>query len=122
MKSRKKKILIYEDDKGISELVTIVLNECGFASDSIDNGFGLLDKVKKFQPDLVLLDLWIPGMNGDEAIKMLKADAKTKDTPIIVMSALNEAGKIAHKNGADGFIAKPFDVDELLKVVRKYTE
>lgn len=116
-----KRILICEDDQGILELLKEILEEKGFQVKALTGGKGIQKKILEFLPDLILLDLWMPGMNGKEIIKILKKDDNTKNIPIIIVSALNEAEAVAKNYGVEAYITKPFDIDDLLKTVRKYT-
>lgn len=117
----KKRIIICEDDQGILELLKEILEEKGFQVKALTGGKGIQKKILEFLPDLILLDLWMPGMNGKEIIKILKKDDNTKNIPIIIVSALNETEAVAKNYGVEAYITKPFDIDNLLKTVRKYT-
>lgn len=116
-----KKILICEDDSGISELIRIILEENGFKTKITANGKGIQKIVKEFAPNLILLDLWLPGMDGKEIVKLLKKDPITKNISIIIVSALNDVEKQVQNSGVDGFIAKPFDINDFLMIVKKHT-
>lgn len=119
MKQRKT-ILVCDDDEGISELLKTILEEANFKVQVLSNGKGIQKAVKEFSPSLILLDVWMPGIKGQEVIKILKRDPEAKKIPIILISALNEISKISKQTEADDFIPKPFDIEDLLKKVRKY--
>ena len=72
-------------------------------------------------PHIVLLDIWLSGHDGGQIAKDLKAHSKTKNIPVIMLSANNETEKVSKEVGADGFLMKPFDIDELLKLVAKHS-
>jgi DNA-binding response OmpR family regulator len=116
-----KKILLCDDDEGIVEVIKIILEENGYEVKPFMNGKGIEKKVFEYQPDLIFLDIWMPGIDGKEMTKLLKSDPKTKNIPIILISALNEIDKIQGLVGADDFLAKPFEMDDLLSKVRHHT-
>lgn len=117
-----KKILVCDDDQSILEVVEIVLTSNNYQVSTLTNGKAIQKKVIDLQPDVILLDLWMPGIDGKEITKLLKSNDQTKNIPIIILSALNDTEKIAHSIGADNFLAKPFDINDLLKMVEKYAE
>lgn len=121
MHQKTKKILVCDDDQSIAELVKTILDQNQFKTKLLFNGKGILKRIKEFMPDLILLDLWMPGIHGQETVKLIKADGVIKDIPVIIFSALNEVEKETKDSGADGYILKPFDIDQLLEVIRKYT-
>lgn len=114
-----KTILICDDDKGILEVSSAVLESSGYkvlAFSSFDNFFNIL---KQEKPDLLLIDLWMPKIGGEKIIKRLKVDKKTKHIPVIIISASRELSQISKTTGANGFLGKPFDIDDLLSIVKK---
>lgn len=115
------KILVVDDDEGIVEVVQIVLEGEGYAVQTNMNGaiFELLDDTQN-QPALILLDVLLSGEDGREISKRLKRDEKTKHIPVVMLSAHSDANKIADNSGADDFLEKPFDVDVLIEMVKKY--
>lgn len=115
-----KKILIAEDDKAIVEVVKIILDETGYTTLTIKDGESVIKIVKEKNPDLILLDIWLSGEDGGEIAKVLKSKEETKNTPIIIISANNETEQIAKDAGADGFLKKPFDINDLLEIVKKH--
>lgn len=117
----KKKILLCDDDEGIVEVIKIILTENGYEVRSLLGGKGIEKKVIEYQPDLIFLDIWMPGIDGKEVTKLLKSDPKTKHIPIIIISALNELKTIKNNIGADDFLAKPFDLQDLVNKVKQYT-
>lgn len=116
-----KKILVCDDDQGILEVIKIVLEKEGFEVKLLANGRGIQKIIKDYKPDLILLDIWMPGVDGEEITKILKKTEETSKIPIVVISALNTTEKIAQESGADDFLEKPFDISDLVKIVKKYT-
>src|SRR5689334_12889493 len=96
-----KKILVCDDDEGILDIVSIILENKGYEVKIINTGKGIEKKVLQYKPDLILLDLWLAGMDGKEISKILKRDTRTKKIPIIIVSALTETQKISQEIGAD---------------------
>lgn len=117
-----KKILIAEDDEAILEVLKSILEGEGFVTFSPKTERGIYEVIRNDSPQLMLLDIWLSGQDGAKIAKELKAKEETKDLPIVMMSANNETEKITQKVGADGFLLKPFTIDELLAVVRTYTK
>ncbi|MFE4045701.1 response regulator [Priestia sp. YIM B13490] len=114
------KILIVDDQYGIRILLTEVLQKEGYTTFQAANGFQAIDITKEQAPDLVLLDMKIPGMDGIEILKKLKQHDET--IKVIIMTAYGELDMIqeAKDLGALTHFAKPFDIDEIRKVVREY--
>lgn len=118
----KKSILIAEDDKAIVEVMDIILREAGYETLLLKSGEKVVATAQKRKPDLLLLDIWLSGEDGGEIAKTLKGNDKTKSIPIVMISANNETEQIAKAAGADGFLRKPFDIDDFLKTVSKFTD
>ncbi|SCW32531.1 DNA-binding response regulator, OmpR family, contains REC and winged-helix (wHTH) domain [Eubacterium ruminantium] len=109
----KQKILIVDDDENIAELISLYLMKECFDTDIANDGETALEKVKSFKPDLILLDLMLPGIDGYEVCQRIR---KTLSTPIIMLSAKGEVFDkvLGLKMGADDYIMKPFDSNELV--------
>jgi CheY-like chemotaxis protein len=111
-----KKILIADDETVNLDFFEVMLSKLGFVVEKSDNGIEVLEKVKKFQPDLIILDNIMPGMTGREITKNLKNDPNFKDISIIMLSALDDVkDKVAgFEAGVDDYITKPFNFSEVL--------
>jgi len=114
-----KKVMIADDDPGILDAVEAMLEFGGYQVSSTPNGATLLD-IKENFPDLLLLDIWMPGTDGRDVCKYLKAQERSKNMPIIMISASTELERSAKEAGADDFLEKPFDMDELLQKIDYY--
>ncbi len=116
----KKTIFIIEDDRDISELMQIVIKDNGYKVKTFLEAENLENKIRKEKPSLLVMDLWIEGLDNTNLVKKLKKDPKTIDIPIILVSAKNSLEKIAKQTGADGFLSKPFNIKDLLKIIEHY--
>lgn len=113
-------ILIVEDEKDILDLIQFNLQKEGFKTIGAMTGKEALEKVKEKAPDLILLDLMLPGIDGLEVCRRIRWDAKTKDIPILIVSAKTEESDIVAglELGANDYITKPFSPKVLLARVR----
>lgn len=119
--STRKKIMIVDDEADILEAVQIMLEDAGYEVSTAMNRRTVRD-VEKELPDLLLLDIGMPGIDGTTICRKLKNQDETKHTPIIMCSANKDAEKLSRECGADDFITKPFEMDMLLAKVKKYTK
>jgi len=115
-----KKILIFEDDISILEIVTIILEDSGYGVETSQTSHDIIEKVAAIKPDLILMDNWIPNIGGKEATKLLKRDPNFNQIPVIYITANSDIAELAKNAGADDFLAKPFDLVDLEKIVSKY--
>jgi len=118
----KQKILIVDDQFGIRILLNEVLQKEGYDTFQAANGVQALEIVKEHSPDLVLLDMKIPGMDGIEILKRMKVI--DEDIRVIIMTAYGELDMIqqAMDLGALTHFAKPFDIDDIRVAVKKYAQ
>lgn len=116
-----KKVLICDDDLDILEVTKIILQMKGFSVETRINCNHIFETVEEIKPDVILMDLWIPEIGGEAATSLLKNSEKTKGIPIILFSANNNLEKIAQSCGANHFLSKPFDINELEAVLEKFT-
>ncbi len=108
-----RKVLIIEDDPYIADLLRLYLEKEGYEVDTAGDGVKGLEKFRRWKPDLVLLDVMLPGMNGWGVCRSIRQDA---DTPIIMLTAKSETDDKVNglKQGADDYITKPFEMKEVL--------
>jgi two-component system response regulator (stage 0 sporulation protein F) len=120
VEAMKEKILIVDDQFGIRILLNEVFQKEGYQTFQAANGIQALDIVEKHDPDLVLLDMKIPGMDGIEILKRMKRIVP--DIRVIIMTAYGELDMIqeAKNLGAIMHFAKPFDIDDIRTAVRKH--
>jgi two-component system cell cycle response regulator DivK len=114
----KKKVLILDDDLDILQICTIVLKKKGFDVLTVNNSNQVVEQVTNYQPDVILMDNWIPGPGGIEATRSLKLKPETQDIPVIFFSANSNVTQLAQEARADYFLQKPFDITELEGIVQ----
>lgn len=109
--SKNRKILVTDDDPRNRKLLETLLQAGGYEVNCADSGEAALEAIAAEQPDLILLDLMMPGMDGFEVVKQLKADSATRGIPIIMVTALDDAASRARLAvaGVSDVIAKPID-------------
>ncbi len=114
------KVYIIEDDKHIRELLHFRLKDAGFEVSAFESGEEGLKSLMESPPDVVLLDLMLPGIDGYEICRQIRSDKKTKDIIIMMLTARGEEGDrvLGLEIGADDYIVKPFSVREVIARVR----
>jgi two-component system, OmpR family, alkaline phosphatase synthesis response regulator PhoP len=117
----KKTVLVIDDDLDMSELICAVLKEAGYNAAAALDGKEGLEKAKEIAPDLVLLDIMLPKMDGIEVCRNLANDTNTKSIPVIMVTVKQElSSKLAsYIAGARRYITKPFGIEDLLGEVEK---
>src|SRR3990170_3318351 len=117
-----KKILIVDDEADLVETIRFPLEMEGYQVLVSFNGEDALNKARKETPDLILLDLMLPKLDGYKVCRLLKFDERYKHIPILMLTAkTQEKDKILGKEtGADEYITKPFDMDDLVEKIRAY--
>jgi two-component system alkaline phosphatase synthesis response regulator PhoP len=116
----RKSILIVEDDEDIQQLVSYNLMKNGFQVDYADTGEQAMECVNRQRPDLILLDIMLPGMDGHEVCRILRRDQATSEIPIIMLTAKGEEADVVDglDLGADDYITKPFSPKVLVSRVK----
>jgi DNA-binding response OmpR family regulator len=116
----RKKVIVAEDDPGLQDVLKIILETHGYDVQIFPKGEMLMER--KFSvPDLFLLDKQLSGLDGTDICKFLKADPATCKVPVIMISANPNIAELATGAGADNWIEKPFEVTNLLEMIRNYT-
>ncbi len=117
----KARILVADDDPAVVELVRINLEVHGYEVLTAENGVEAVRKAVMEKPDLIILDIMMPEVDGYEVIHTLKEAPETDQIPIVVLTAYaSDAGAVVSwMEGADGYLAKPFNPEELLMVVER---
>ncbi|MFA6282241.1 MAG: response regulator [Candidatus Omnitrophota bacterium] len=119
-----KKILVVDDEPDILRVVAFRLKKAGYEVSTANNGKAALDFISVNKPDLILLDLRMPVMSGDEVCAYIRNDAALKDIPIILLTASSGAGIVENirEIKADDYLIKPFDPEVLLEKVKKWAK
>ena len=120
MQKKAKKILVVDDDPDILEFLQVALKEEGYVVGVSDKGEYLEQLRNGGLPDFILLDVLLSGKDGREIVKFLKNQDETRHIPVLMFSAHPSAEQTAREAGADDFIAKPFDIDVLLRKIERY--
>jgi excisionase family DNA binding protein len=118
--SGKRKILVVDDDEQLTELIVDALERDGrFEIRSVNNGFGAGMLVKEYRPDLIILDVMLPDINGKEVCQRVRIDSSMDEVKIICISGMVEPDRIheLRQAGANDFMKKPFEIDALLERV-----
>ena len=111
-------ILVVDDDPDILEALAEILDAEGFEVDRARNGKEALERLRAHKPDLILLDLMMPVMDGSEFAQQMKGHPEFAEVPVIVLSADRGVSGKASEMGARGWLAKPFELSDLMKMVR----
>ncbi|MDO3642627.1 MAG: response regulator [Mucilaginibacter sp.] len=119
-----KKIMVIEDDKDIRDTIVYILEEEGY--EVLSSGDSkILKNVTDHNPNLILMDNWLTewksDANGQQLSKALKTNPSTRHIPVIIISAVSNIQQIAEEGLADSFLKKPFDMDVLIGMVKKYS-
>lgn len=117
----KKCILIFDDDLEILMVCKIILEHNNYRVETRVCCDDIIKDIAEVNPDMILMDLRIPKIGGEEATRLAKSEKATKDFPIIIFSANSEIQQASERAKADGFLKKPFHVSELLDIVAANT-
>ncbi len=118
------KILIVDDEKDIVETLSFMLKTKGYETITAYDGEEGLKLAKEEHPDLIILDVMMPKINGYKICRLLKYDAKYKNIPIVMVTARSQEGDklIGEETGADRYITKPFEFSDILDVINELTD
>ena len=116
-----KTILVIEDDIDISNVIETVLNFNEFDVISIDRADNIFDLINQHNPDLVLTDYMLPGMNGGKICQSIKENKNTNHIPVILMSAYHKLAMSILNFKYDAYLPKPFDINRLVKTIKRLT-
>ena len=114
-------VLVVDDDRDILDLARLVLEDGGYRVIAAPSGEAALDQAAESRPDLILLDVNMPGMDGWQVLKILKVDERTQEIPVALFTIKSQVRDrvLGLQGGACDYIAKPFAQDELLARVRR---
>lgn len=111
--------MIFDDDKDILQLSTAIFNKNGYDVETWEHCNQMIETVERYQPDVIIFDHQMPGINGADAIRQLKSNNIYKNIPVIYFSSVNEIAEMARQIKANAYLQKPADTGSLLSVVNK---
>lgn len=111
------KILVVDDDSGIGEMLKTLLEFYGYEVIVTEKPLETQDLILQHNIDIILLDMLISGVNGTDVCTEIRENPETQDTPVLMMSALHDAGPKCKEAGANDFIAKPFEMEDLIEKI-----
>lgn len=121
----KKRILVVDDETGVTTMTKLNLEKTGQYQVQVENrATGALEAAQRFNPDLILLDITMPEMDGGDVAAQIKADPKLKDTPIVFLTAVVsqiETGNSELRRGGQVFLSKPVNIKTLVTCIEQYT-
>lgn len=115
----KKKVIIYDDDADLLEVCSLILGTKGFEVIMKDRCTEIIRDMEQHNPDVILMDNWIPDIGGVKATRLLKESGNFSHVPVIFFSANNNVNELAAEAGADYCLHKPFDITELESMVTR---
>ena len=115
------RVLVVDDDQGILEAVAALLESVGLTVETSLDGASLAQLTPGTLPDFILLDVLLSGSDGRELCRQLKQQRTTKKIPVVLTSADPQASTNLQKCGADGFLAKPFEMNSLLRIIEEHS-
>ena len=118
--AEQKKVFIFDDNTDILELCTFILEDAGYEIKTSSTSNNIIDQVSAYIPDIIFMDNWLPDVGGIEATRELKNHPTLKYIPVIYFSANNDVMLLADQAGADGYLSKPFDIQELEDIILKH--
>lgn len=111
------KILVYDDDADILEVCATILRMKGYDVQCMDNCKTLLVDIERYQPNVILMDNWLPDIGGVKAVQLIKSTPAVKNIPVIFFSANSHVEELAKEAGADYMLKKPFDLTDLQQMI-----
>ncbi|QQL51475.1 response regulator [Mucilaginibacter ginkgonis] len=113
-------ILIFDDDEDILSICSYILEDEGYQVKTFINSDDVVNRVTALNPALIFMDNWIPGGGGVGAVQQIKSDPNLSHIPVIYFSAHLDIEELSVKANADAFLAKPFDLNKLVNLVKAY--
>ena len=121
MADERKKILIADDEEDIKMVLQMYLENCGYEVVTAFDGLDAASKIRETKPDLVLMDIMMPVIDGVEVTRQIKSDDATKDIPVVMLTAAAQSAMVdkAMEAGASDYIAKPFEPEQVQEAITK---
>lgn len=119
--TKAKRVLVVEHDDGIATALEYLISREGLAQDRVSSGLAAMERIRKFRPDLVLLDATVPGVSGYDICRSVRGDRELSHVKILMMTARGLASERRRGTelGADGFVSKPFELKDLREQMRR---
>ena len=114
-----RRVLVLDDDIGVLEAIETALTYEGFEVRTLGRTYNIFKNIQDFNPDVLIVDLFLGGINGAELCKKIKNNRETQDLAVIIISAYKTNIDVLHSFGCDHFIPKPFDLAELYQGINK---
>jgi DNA-binding response OmpR family regulator len=113
------RVLITEDEPNIVESLTFILQRAGYEVSAVLDGEAAVRRLRSDPPDIMILDIMLPKMNGFEVLKLIKTDPALKSLPVVILTAKGQAHdrQLAEQIGADAFVTKPFSNRDLIQQI-----
>jgi DNA-binding response OmpR family regulator len=113
------RVLITEDEPNIVESLTFILQRAGYEVSAVLDGEAAVQRLRSDPPDIMILDIMLPKMNGFEVLKLIKTDPALKSLPVVILTAKGQAHdrQLAEQIGADAFVTKPFSNRDLIQQI-----
>jgi CheY-like chemotaxis protein len=118
--NRQQRVLIIDDQQDILDLLTEILGPKGYHIITLNEVHDIFTEIENGQPDIILMDFILSGINGGEFCAQIKKNMKTKHIPVIFLSAHSRVIESLGHYGYDDFVTKPFDIDDILDTIEKY--
>jgi DNA-binding NtrC family response regulator len=118
----KKNILIYDDDAEILFLCKTILRKYDYNVETLSRCDDVVSDISKHSPSFILMDLWIPEMGGEKAVKLIKENDTMKHIPVFLFSANTDIQDICKKVNANGYIEKPFDLKAFVNIIQSHVQ
>jgi CheY-like chemotaxis protein len=118
--TKNKRVFVFDDNTDILELCTIILEDAGYDIKTSSTSNNIIEQVMAYTPDIIFMDNWLPDVGGIDATRALKAHESLKGIPVIYFSANNDVKSLADQAGADGYLSKPFDIEELEEIISRH--
>ncbi len=113
-----KKVLVCDDDESILDMMYFLLSSHGFEVVVEQQSHKIYDQINNFQPDILILDLWMPNLRGDQIIEYLDQNPLIgRKIPVLLYSASQDPSFVSRSLGADEYLSKPFDMNDLVQKV-----
>lgn len=113
-------VLIYDDDIEILKVCKVILESQNYRVEVVSTCENILNDIDGMKPDIILMDLWIPEIGGENAIRIMHQNPQTSHIPVILFSANDEIEKISKRIKANGFLKKPFDIVMLRQTIKNF--